>query len=68
MKSTRPILIDVVDVISAGEQVAIASTRVGFYLCYAIPDARYDTISDVPHEGPYDYYDDALAAFKRAYL
>lgn len=68
MKSTRPILIDAVDVISGGEQVAIANTRIGFYLCYAIPDARHDTISDVPHEGPFDTYEDALAAFKRAYL
>lgn len=67
MKHKRPILIDVVDVISEGEQVAIASTRVGFFVCYAIPDARRDTISDVPHEGPFGTYEDALAAFRAIY-
>jgi len=37
-----------VDIVSKGEQVAIISTEKGWYISYAIPDARIDTINDLP--------------------
>ncbi len=40
--------LDVVEVLSAGEQVALVCTRRGWYVVGAIPDARQDRLEDLP--------------------